>query len=172
MSVALPSQAGNKEVTNSLSASTSAWPGRLEAAGRHSLRYGLVLVILWIGGMKFTAYEAEGISAFVSNSPLMSWVYGVLSQRQFSAALGLVELVIAFLVAVRPISPKLSAVGSVLAAGMFLTTLSFLFSTPGVTEPSVGFPGLSVVPGQFLLKDVVLLGASIWTTGEALKASP
>jgi len=172
MSVATPSQAGSKEVTTSLSAATSACSGRLEAAGRHSLRYGLVLVLLWIGGMKFTAYEAEGISAFVSNSPLMSWVYGVLSQRQFSAALGVVELVIALLIAVRPISPKLSALGSVLAVGMFLTTLSFLLSTPGVTEPSLGFPGLSVVPGQFLLKDVVLLGASIWTTGEALKASP
>jgi uncharacterized membrane protein YkgB len=172
MSVATPSQEGSKEVTTSLSAATSAWSGRLEAAGRHSLRYGLVLVLLWIGGMKLTAYEAEGISGFVSNSPLMSWVYGVLSQRQFSATLGVVELVIALMIAVRPISPKLSAVGSVLAAGMFLTTLSFLLSTPGVTEPSLGFPGLSVVPGQFLLKDVVLLGASIWTTGEALKASP
>jgi uncharacterized membrane protein YkgB len=51
---------------------------------------------------------------------------------------------------------------------MFLTTLSFLMSTPG-WEPSLGgFPGLSVAPGQFLLKDVVLLGAALWSLGEAL----
>jgi lipoyl-dependent peroxiredoxin len=39
----------------------------LEAVGRHAVRYSLVLVLFWIGGMKFTAYEAEGISGFVSN---------------------------------------------------------------------------------------------------------
>jgi len=39
---------------------------------------------------------------------------------------------------------------------MFLTTLSFLFTTPG-WEPTLGFPGISAMPGQFLLKDVVLL---------------
>jgi uncharacterized membrane protein YkgB len=50
---------------------------------------------------------------------------------------------------------------------MFAGTLSFLLTTPGVVEPSIGFPGLSVVPGQFLLKDVVLFGVSIWIFGEA-----
>jgi uncharacterized membrane protein YkgB len=46
--------------------------------------------------------------------------------------------------------------------------LSFLLSTPG-WEPSLGgFPALAVVPGQLLLKDVVLLGAAMWSLGEAL----
>jgi uncharacterized membrane protein YkgB len=142
----------------------------VEALGRHTARYGLVLVLLWIGGMKFTAYEAEGISGFVANSPLMSWAYQLFSKGQFSVILGLVELLTAVLIAVRPFSASLSAVGSALAVGMFLTTLSFLFSTPGVIEPSLGFPALSALPGQFLIKDVVLLGAALWTTGEALQA--
>ena len=47
---------------------------RAEAVGRELARYGLVVVVGWIGLMKFTAYEAEGISPFVANSPLMSWV--------------------------------------------------------------------------------------------------
>jgi len=142
----------------------------LEAVGRHAVRYSLVLVLVWIGGMKFTAYEAEGISGFVSNSPLMSWAYQLFSQEQFSAMLGIVEVLTALLIAARPYSAKLSAVGSALAVGMFLTTLSFLLSTPGVIEPSLGFPALSVVPGQFLVKDVVLLGAALWSLGEALRA--
>jgi reactive chlorine resistance protein C len=59
-------------------------------------------------------------------------------------------------------------VGSVLAVGMFLTTLSFMLTTPGVWEATEGgFPALSVVPGQFVLKDVVLLGAALWSFGEA-----
>jgi uncharacterized membrane protein YkgB len=53
---------------------------------------------------------------------------------------------------------------------MFMTTLTFLFTTPGVIEPSLGFPALSAVPGQFLIKDAVLLGAALWTAGEALQA--
>ena len=60
--------------------------------------------------------------------------------------------------------------GSGLAAGMFLTTLSFLVTTPG-WEPSLGnFPALSAMPGQFVLKDVVLLGVALFTAGEALGA--
>jgi reactive chlorine resistance protein C len=159
-----------RKTVHHLGAALGNWAERVETAGRHCVRYGLVLVLLWIGGMKFTAYEAEGISAFVSNSPLMSWAYQLLSKGQFSVILGTVELLTAVLIAARPFSARLSAVGSALAVGMFLTTLTFLFSTPGVIEPSLGFPALSAVPGQFLIKDVVLLGAALWTAGEALRA--
>jgi len=122
--------------------------------------------------MKFTNYEAEGISGFVANSPLMSWVYGFMSVRAFSAVLGVVEVAIALLIALRPFAPRVSALGSALAVGMFLTTLSFLVTTPGVWEPSAGgFPAISALPGQFLIKDLALLGISLWTLGEAWMAS-
>jgi uncharacterized membrane protein YkgB len=138
--------------------------------GLDLVRYGLAVVVLWIGAMKFTAYEAAGIQPLVANSPLLGWVYGVLDVQAFSNALGLVEIAIGLAIALRPVSAALAAIGSAAAAGMFLTTLSFLFSTPG-WEPSLGgFPALAVVPGQFLLKDVVLLGAAVWSLGEALGA--
>jgi reactive chlorine resistance protein C len=145
---------------------------RAEAAGRELARYGLVVIVGWIGLMKFTAYEAEGIRLYVANSPLMSWVYGPLSVRGFSAMLGVVEVAIAILIAARPFSPRASALGSALAVGMFLTTLSFLVTTPGVWEPSAGgFPALSGKPGQFLIKDLALLGISLWSLGESWKSS-
>lgn len=115
--------------------------------------------------MKFTNYEAEGIRPFVENSPLMSWLYQIFSVSQFSAILGVLEIVVGLLIVTRPFSPKLSAYGSLAAAAMFVGTLSFIVTTPG-WEPSLGFPALSV-PGQFLLKDAVLLGASLWTAAEA-----
>ena len=121
---------------------------RVEALGRQLARYGLVLVVGWIGLMKFTGYEAEGIRPFVANSPLMSWVYGLMSVQGFSAVLGVVEVAIALLIAARPLSPRAAVVGGALAVGMFLTTLSFLITTPGVWEPSLGgFPALSALPG-------------------------
>jgi uncharacterized membrane protein YkgB len=133
---------------------------------------GLVVVVGWIGLMKFTAYEAEGIHLYVSNSPLMSWVYGSVSVRSFSAMLGVVEITVALLIAARPFAPRASALGSALAVGMFLTTLSFIFTTPGVWEPSAGgFPALSGKPGQFLIKDLPLLGIALWSFGESWKAS-
>jgi reactive chlorine resistance protein C len=144
---------------------------RVQAVGSLVLRYGLVLVIGWIGLMKFTEYEAKGIQPLVAHSPLMSWMYGFLTVRAFSNALGVVEVAIAILIGLRPWSAKASALGSAGAVLMFLSTLSFLFSTPG-WEPSLGgFPSLSAMPGQFLLKDVVLLGAAIWSLGEAWTSS-
>jgi uncharacterized membrane protein YkgB len=86
--------------------------------------------------------------------------------------LGVVEIAIALLIAARPFSPRASAVGSALAIGMFLTTLSFVVTTPGVWEPSAGgFPALSAMPGQFLIKDLALLGISLWSLGESWQAS-
>ena len=130
----------------------------LKATGTNVSRYGLVIVLLWIGGMKFTAYEAEGIRPMVANSPLMSWAYGV------------IEIATGVLIALRPVWPLGSAVGSGLAVGTFLTTLTFLFTTPGWEASLGGFPALSHMPGEFLLKDLVLLGASLFTAGEALAA--
>jgi uncharacterized membrane protein YkgB len=118
--------------------------------------------------MKFTGYEAHGIEPLVAHSPLLGWMYRIWTVRQFAVGLGVVEISIAILIALRPWSRKASAIGSALAVLMFLTTLSFLFSTPG-WEPSLGgFPALSGAVGQFLIKDLVLLGAAIWSLGEAL----
>src|SRR5947208_14503135 len=99
-----------------------AMSSQAEAVGRELTRYGLVVVVGWIGLMKFTTYEAEGIRPFVANSPLMSWVYGLMSAGSFSAVLGVVEVAIALLIAARPFAPRASALGSALAVGMFRTT--------------------------------------------------
>jgi uncharacterized membrane protein YkgB len=48
----------------------------------------------------------------------------------------------------------------------FLLTVSFLLSTPGAVHWKYAFPVLGDA-GQFLIKDLVLLGASLWTAAEA-----
>lgn len=139
--------------------------------GGNAARYGLVVVLGWIGALKFTSYEAHGIEPLVANSPLMSWLYDIFSVTAFSSILGVLELTTAALLAIKPWRPRLSAVGSVLAVGLFAATLSFLFTTPGVGEASAGgFPVLSST-GQFLIKDVALIGISLWTLADALSAA-
>src|SRR5258708_6870812 len=138
-------------------------------AGRQWVRYALVAVIAWIGALKYSSYEAAAIHPLIANSPIMSWFYNILGVRALSATLGTVEIIAALLIALRFVSPRLSAVGSAIGIVLFLGTLSFLFTTPGVTAAG-GFPVLSVLPGQFLLKDLVLLGAALWTLGDSLGA--
>ena len=68
----------------------------------HLARYGLVIVIGWIGLLKFTSYEAQGIQPLVAHSPVMSWVYDVCSVTTFSSLLGVLEVGTAVLLAVKP----------------------------------------------------------------------
>jgi uncharacterized membrane protein YkgB len=141
----------------------------LESAGLQIARYSLVLVLVWIGAMKFTAYEAAAIQPLVAHSPLMSWLYAVFSVQATSNLIGVAEVAAGVLIALRPLSAVAAVVGSLMAVATFTITLTFMFSTPG-WEPSLGgFPALSVAPGQFILKDTVLLGAAIWSFGEALR---
>ncbi len=139
-------------------------------AGRLLVRYGLVVVIAWIGALKYTTYEATAIQPLIAHSPLLSWVYHIFSVRAFAAVTGTAEIIAALLIALRPLAPRVSAAGSAFAVLLFLSTLSFLFSTPGVTAAG-GFPVLSVLPGQFLVKDLVLAGAALWTLGDSLGAA-
>ncbi|OBK56887.1 hypothetical protein A5653_10965 [Mycobacterium colombiense] len=131
-------------------------------------RYGLVLVLVWIGFGKYVKMESR---VLIQHSPLMSWVYDVFSVTFVAYALGTMEIVAALLIALRPLWPRVSAAGSALAVVLFLGTLSFLFTTPGVVMTYAhGVPVLSALPGQFLLKDLVLLGVALWTLGESLAA--
>jgi reactive chlorine resistance protein C len=138
--------------------------------GGLAARYGLVIVISGFGLLKFTNYEAEGIAPLVSESPFMSWLYGIFSVYTFSVLLGVFELTAAVLIAVKPWWPKASVFGSVLAVLLFVATISFLFTTPGAFDPSVSYPAPSLTTG-FLFKDVALLGISVWTLADALRAT-
>ena len=143
---------------------------RLETAGVSVSRYGLVVVLLLIGVLKFTPEEAAGIQPLVTHSPLMSWMYRLLSVQGGSNVIGAIEIAIATLMALRPLSPKASLVGSLGGVITFLLTVSFLLSTPGAAQLKHGFPVLGDV-GQFLIKDLVLLGASFSTAAEAYGAA-
>jgi len=96
----------------------------------------------------------------VSHSPVLFWLYPIFGVQKGSEVIGVVELAIGVLIAVRRWFPRASALGSAAACGVFLTTLSFLATTPDV-GPSA----------PFLLKDLTLFGAALWTTGESLKAA-
>lgn len=133
------------------------WERRLAPAGLFVLRYGLVFLLLAIGIMKFFEFEAIAIRPLVENHPLMSWMIDVFGLRGASALIGVTEIVTAGMMLTRRWCPRLSGYGSLAAAGTFVVTLTFLFTTP---NPPTGF----------LMKDLILLGAALYTAGEAFAA--
>src|SRR5262245_14233459 len=91
----------------------------LTGLGGGILRYGLVGILLYLGAFKFTATEAQGIQPLIANSPLMSWLYLVTGLQGASNLIGAAEIVIAVLLAIRPFSPRATAIGSIGAILMF-----------------------------------------------------
>src|SRR5260370_2135279 len=91
-------------------------------AGRLLVRYGLVVVIAWIGALKYTTYEATAIQPLVAHSPLLSWVYNLFSVRTFAAVLGTADIVAALLIPLRPLAPPVSVLRTPLAVLPFLGT--------------------------------------------------
>jgi uncharacterized membrane protein YkgB len=132
----------------------------IEGVGRAILRYGLVLLLIGSGLTKFTEFEALWIQPLMANSPFFAWIYGVTSVQGASNLIGVIEIALGGLMAVRRWLPSLAAVGSLGAAVTFVFTFSFLFTTPNV----------STELGGFLMKDLILLGAALWSAGEAIQA--
>lgn len=133
------------------------------SAGALLVTYALALIFLWFGCLKFTDYEAAGIAPLVMNSPLVTWWHGLFGIAGTSHMLGVYEILTGLLLAARPFSAKLASIGGAMATICFLVTCSFMLTTPGVMQPGADSPlELSPFPGQFLLKDVVLLAVSIW----------
>jgi uncharacterized membrane protein YkgB len=171
----------------------------LDRVGMGLLRFGLVLVLVWIGGLKFADYEAESIVPLVANSPVMSFFYHhpapeyrrymnregelIPSHRQwhvtngtyaFSHGLGVVIILIGLLIALHPFLPQAAAVGSFLLALMACTTLSFLVTTPEAWVPALGdtahgFPYFSGV-GRLIIKDAIMFGGAIVTLADSARA--
>jgi reactive chlorine resistance protein C len=137
---------------------------RIGAIGLGVSRYGLALLLVLIGGYKFFTFEAEAIRPLVGNSPLLAWLYDVFDLETTAALFGTFEVSIGALICARRWAPRVSGYASLVAGTMFLVTLSFLVTTPGTLFPTSPFQ-------QFLLKDVVLLGAALFTAAEALTAN-
>jgi uncharacterized membrane protein YkgB len=137
---------------------------RIERVGTAVLRYGVVFLLVVIGAAKYFPFEAEGIKPLVEHSPFLSWMLQAFGVQGASSVIGTMEIAIGLAIAARPFAPVVSAIGSAAGVGTFLTTLSFLFTTPGALSPQSPANG-------FLMKDIVLLGACIFTAAEALKAA-
>lgn len=158
----------NKNTTSAVQVSSNTLGHTLIHIGDIALRYSVVLILVWVGAMKFTTYEAGAIQGLVASSPLTSWLYSIFSVQSASNLIGSVEILTALAIVFAPFHRIFGIIGSASAVLTFAVTSSFLFTAPVWEESLGGFPALNVVPGQFLLKDLVLLAAAISLLGKAL----
>jgi uncharacterized membrane protein YkgB len=172
---------------------------RMDRIGVAVTRFGLVVVLLWIGGLKVYAYEADGIVPFVANSPFMNFFYAfpapeykkhmnkegelVTANREwhtqnhtylFAYGLGSVIVVYGVLLCLHPWLPQVAAVGSLMVFVMSFVTLSFLITTPECWVPSLGssehgFPLLTGA-GRLVIKDAIMMGAALVTMADSAKS--
>ena len=162
----------------------------LKGTGIHLIRIAIFIIFIWIGGLKFWNYEAEGIVPFVANSPFMSFFYAkdapeykdyklkegefdkvkhewhkANNTYTFSRGLGIAIMSCGFLTLLGIWFPKVGFVGSGLVILMMFGTLSFLVTTPEVWVPDLGsgehgFPLLTGA-GRLVLKDVCILAGAV-----------
>lgn len=166
--------------------------------GINLIRVAILIIFVWIGGLKFWNYEAEGIVPFVANSPFMSFFYAKSAPEykeyklkegefnevkhkwheenntyDFSRGLGLLIMTIGILTFLGIFSAKIGLAGSILAIIMTLGTLSFLVTTPEVWVPDLGsgehgFPLLSGA-GRLVIKDTAILAGAIVTLSDCAR---
>ena len=164
--------------------------------GINLIRIAILIIFIWIGGLKFWNYEAEGIVPFVANSPFMSFFYTKTAPEYkeyklkegekndvkqmwhkenntygFSRGLGILIMSIGMLVFLGIFFPKVGLVGALLAIVMTLGTLSFLVTTPEVWVPDLvsgehGFPLLTGA-GRLVIKDTAILAGALVLLSES-----
>lgn len=169
--------------------------GSLKQFGVNFIRVAILVIFLWIGGLKFWHYEAEGIVPFVSNSPLMSFFYdkeapeykdyklkeGEFDAKKrawheenrtylFSKGLGIAIMTFGFLCFLGIFSARIGFIGSGLVIMMMFGTLSFLITTPECWVPDLGsgehgFPLLSGA-GRLVLKDIAIMAGAVVTLSD------
>lgn len=134
-------------------------PPRLD--GRAALRFGIALILLWFGYMKFLPYEAEGVKGIAGDYWLFGWLYPLVGTAGASAVIGVLEVTGGLLIAIGGRFAWAGLVGALMGTATFVVTLSFFFTAPGVWQDGYGFPALGST-GQFLAKDVGLLAICLY----------
>jgi uncharacterized membrane protein YkgB len=170
----------------------------LQNIGVHIARWGMVIVLLWMGSLIALKNEPYGTVPFVTHNPnadfisvneapkythannetnykpgTIAWLHAH-DNGTFSYGIGALMILIGVMIALYPVRPGVSAVGSFLAFIISLVTLLSLITIPqtGATlygDTEYEFPYLSTA-GRYIVEDFIMLGASIATMAQAAEA--
>jgi uncharacterized membrane protein YkgB len=128
----------------------------------HLIRASMMVIFLFFGYQKWFEYEAQVLIPYISNGPLIFWMYPAFGIRGASWFLGASEWLIGALLLLGFWNKKLGILGAAGSTVTFITTVTIIpFMPNGWAASAGGFPAMAGnVP--FLMKDIVLLAASVY----------
>jgi uncharacterized membrane protein YkgB len=133
-----------------------------EGLDYHVIRASMVLIFLFFGYQKWFEYEAQALIPYISNGPLIFWMYPVFGIRGATWLLGVSEWVFGALLFAGFWDKRLGILGALGSCFSFIATATIIpFMPDGWAASAGGFPAMTGnVP--FLMKDVVLLAVSVY----------
>jgi uncharacterized membrane protein YkgB len=128
----------------------------------HFIRASMVIVFLLFGYQKWFDYEAQALIPYISNGPLISWMYPVFGVKGATWFLGVSEWGFGGLLLAGFWNKQLGILGALGSCCSFIATITIIPFIPGGWAPSAGgFPAMTETVA-FLLKDLVLLAVSVY----------
>jgi uncharacterized membrane protein YkgB len=128
----------------------------------HLIRASMVIIFLLFGYQKWSEYEVQVLVPYISNGPLVSWLYPAFGIRGGSWFLGVMEWLFCLLLFWGFWNREAGILGALGSCVTYVATVAIIpFMPNGWDEVAGGFPAMTGnVP--FLMKDVVLLAASFY----------
>ena len=128
----------------------------------HLIRASMVLIFFFFGYQKWWAYEAERLIPYISNGPLIFWLYPAFGMRGATWFLGVSEWTFGTLLFLGFWNKRLGILGALGSCATFIGTVTIIpFMPDGWDASAGGFPAMTGnVP--FLMKDIVLLAVSVY----------
>jgi uncharacterized membrane protein YkgB len=128
----------------------------------HLLRAAMVIIFFFFGYQKWFTYEVDRLIPYISNGPLIFWLYPLLGTRGATFFLGASEWTFGTLLFLGFWSRAAGILGALGSTATFVATVTIIpFMPEGWDAAAGGFPAMTGnVP--FLMKDVVLLAVSIY----------
>lgn len=135
--------------------------------GQFLFRYGLGIMLIWIGIMKFRNAEAIHLEQAMSQTILFNWLLKYITIYTLSLIIAWVQIFAGLMIMLKPVSAKTSTWGGVLAMIVFLSGILVFLTSGIVWQSGYGFPELSRA-GHSFIKDFVLFGAAAWCVSDSL----
>ena len=128
----------------------------------HLVRASMVIIFLFFGYSKWFNYEAQALIPLIEHGPLIFWMHPVFSIRGAGRFLGVSEWLFGALLLLGFWNKKLGILGAIGSCFSFVATVTIIPFLPNAWEKSAGgFPAMTDNVA-FLMKDLVLLAASVY----------
>src|SRR6201997_3028894 len=128
----------------------------------HLVRASMVIIYFFFGYQKWFSYEAQALIPFISNGPLISWMYPVFGLQGASWFLGVSEWLFGALIFLGFWNKKLGILGALGSCVTFIMAITIIpFMPDGWNASAGGFPAMQGNVA-FLMKDLVLFAVSVY----------